>query len=145
LGFHRYSRNDRSWASWLHQSLERYEVPRTLVGNPHPTGGTIPFRLFPIFKDREELATAATLSENISQALTSSRYLIVMCSPHAATSRWVNEEIRQFKQQGGWDRILSLIVAGEPNASVNSSAQDASRECFPPTLRFTFAILLLEI
>ena len=93
-----------------------------------------PRRVFPIFRDREELPTASTLSDNIENALTQSRYLIVICSPRSASSRWVNEEIKIFKSLGREDRVLCLIVDGEPNAS-DKPALDAE-ECFPESVRF---------
>jgi len=119
-----YSHRDRAWGDWLHHSLETYRVPKTLVS------GAIPPRIFPVFRDREELAGSANLPEKIKTALAESRNLIVICSPHSAASRWVNEEISYFAQLGRADRIFLLIVAGEPHA------KDPAQECFPPSLRF---------
>lgn len=127
-----YSHRDARWAAWLHRRLEGYRVPRRLVGREIP-GGRIPRRLTPIFRDREELATADDLSERISNALADSGALIVVCSPAAAQSRWVNEEILRFKRSGRGNRIFCLIVAGTPFAS--ESADDES-ECLPPALRY---------
>ena len=61
--------------------------------------------LRPIFLDRAELPTSSDLAASVREALASSRYLIVICSPAAAKSRWVNEEIRYFKSLGGADRV----------------------------------------
>jgi hypothetical protein len=105
---------DRKWGDWLHKALETYRVPRRLVGK-ESRAGKIPDRVFPIFRDREELPVSADLGSNINQALSESRYLIVICSPRSAKSRWVAEEIKTFKRLGREDRILALIVAGEPN------------------------------
>jgi eukaryotic-like serine/threonine-protein kinase len=58
--------------------------------------------------------------------LESSLYLIVICSPRAAVSRWVNREIEVFKSLGGEARVLCLIVDGEPNADSNLG----ELECF---------------
>ena len=41
----------------------------------------------------------------------------MICSPAAAASRWVNEEVRLIKQLNPHRPLLPLIVAGEPNAS----------------------------
>ena len=128
-----YSHADEEQAAWLHRALETYRVPRQLVGRQSPDT-TLPKRLFPIFRDREELAGASDLSGKIKEALLQSRYLIVVCSPQAAASKWVGEEIRTFKSLGRQDRVLSLIVAGEPNASETPGKE--SLECFPPPLRF---------
>ncbi len=123
-----YSHRDARVAGWLHRSLESYRVPKLLRGSVGEFG-TVPDRLQPIFRDREELASAGALGGRLQQALADSEALLVICSPDAACSRWVNEEILAFKRLGRSDRIYCLIVAGEPNAG------DAS-ECFPPALRY---------
>jgi len=128
-----YSHHDKRWGDWLHRSLEAYRVPRLLAGRPS-RDGKVPKRLFPIFRDREELPTAADLGGNITTALAQSRYLVVICSPHASASRWVGEEIKTFKLLGREDRLLCLIVGGEPNAS--DRPELAAQECFPESLRF---------
>lgn len=131
-----YSHKDEAWATWLHRAIERYRVPRRLVGRTS-RDGSVPRRLFPIFRDREELPTSADLGATIREALRASRYLIVICSPAAAQSRWVNEEIATFKALVGEGRVLCLIVDGEPNAS--DRGEGATQECFPEALRFRSA------
>lgn len=131
-----YSHRDKQWADWLHKSIETFKVPARLVGRPARTG-PVPQRLFPVFRDRDELPTSGNLGTNIEEALLASRYMIVICSPHAAASRWVNEEITAFKKLGREDCILCLIVEGEPNAS--DKADSAASECFPQALRYKAA------
>jgi WD40 repeat protein len=128
-----YSHQDRKWGEWLHRSLEAYRTPRNLIGRAS-RDGTIPSRLFPIFRDREELPVSSDLGANLKNSLLRSRYLIVICSPAAARSLWVGEEIRFFKTRYGDDRMLCLIVAGEPNSS--DKAGSTSEECFPAAVRF---------
>jgi len=130
-----YSHRDTKWAEWLHKGIERYKVPKQLVGQKKERG-VVPQKLFPVFKDREELPSSADLGGVISDALENSAYLIVICSPAAAQSRWVNEEILSFKRMGKANRILAIIVDGEPNASELSKPEDKALECFPPGLRF---------
>ena len=120
----------RQWATWLHHSLETYEVPDDLVGTTNAFGETIPARLFPVFRDEEELSADASLSAAILRALESSRHLIVICSPRAVDSPYVADEITQFKRLGKGSRIIAAIVDGEPHAAA------AGRECFPAALRF---------
>jgi len=131
-----YSHADSAVAKRLHRWLESYTLPRRLVGRESPLG-SVPARLRPIFRDREELPTSADLGEQIGDALRASATLIVICSPRAAASRWVNEEILTFKRLGRSGRILCLIVDGEPNAS--TMPESAAAECFPPALRFHLA------
>ncbi len=129
-----YSHADKTWADWLHKTLESYVVPNGLVGL-ETSAGSIPKRLFPIFRDREELPSSADLGGQIETALRQSLFLIVICSPHAARSRWVNEEILGFKRMGRSDRILALIVDGEPDAD-GEAGKDIQSECFPTALKF---------
>ena len=128
-----YSHQDEQWARWLHRKLERYRVPKRLVGKALGKG-TVPRRIFPVFRDREELPGASDLGEKINAALRSSRYMVVICSPNAAVSRWVNEEIKQFKALGRDDRVFSLIIDGEPWASERPAS--GLLECFPEAIRF---------
>jgi len=128
-----YSHQDDAVAGWVHRNIERFRVPRRLIGRPS-RDGTMPSRLAPVFRDREELPGASNLGEKISDAIQRSRYLIVVCSPHAAVSHWVNEEIRLFKSLGREDRVLAVIVDGEPGAS--AAKGKGLLECFPEALRF---------
>jgi tetratricopeptide (TPR) repeat protein len=128
-----YSHRDSKWADWLHKALESYRPPKILIGSSTERG-VVPKRLTPIFRDREELASATDLGTVISDALQQSACQIVICSPQAAKSRWVNEEIIAFKRLGREDRIFCLIIGGEPNAS--DLPGRAEEECFPPALRF---------
>jgi hypothetical protein len=100
-----YSHADKPFADWLHRSLERYRVPKQIFSQSVGLV-EIPKRVFPIFRDREELPASADLSHRINEALRLSRSLIVICSPNSARSRWVNEEIRFFKSLGREDRVL---------------------------------------
>ena len=115
-----YSHRDRRWARWLHRSLESYRVPRRLVARL----GLGSNRISPVFRDRDELPTSASLSDAIQTALAASEYLIVICSPAAASSKWVNEEIRTFISQHGADQVLCLMVDG------------SEADAFPETVRY---------
>jgi len=127
-----YSHKDTAIADWLHQKLETYRVPKSLVGTPSREG-EVPSRIMPIFRDREELPTSSELGDNLQKSLQQSRYLIVICSPDAAQSHWVEEEVRAFKGWHGRDHIIALIARGAPNATDRGRAED---ECFPQSMRF---------
>ena len=128
-----YSHQDRTLGEWLHKAIETYRVPRRLVGRPS-RNGPMPSRLFPVFRDREELPGSADLGRNIDEALQRSRHMVVICSPRSAISEWVNQEIRRFKALGRDDRVLCLIVDGEPNAS--DRPHSGLLECFPEAIRY---------
>lgn len=132
----------RQWATWLHQAIETYEVPGELVGKENGRGEIIPARIYPIFRDEEELPANADLGKSIVGALDSTRLLIVLCSPRAVESTYVADEIHYFKQQGHSDRIIAAMIDGEPNTSwdkgklgVGFKVED---ECFPLPLQFEY-------
>src|SRR5580700_5268721 len=91
-----YSHRDATWAKWLHRALEGYRIDKDLVGR-ETASGSVPGTLRPIFRDREDFAAGHLLTAQTLVALQASQFLIVICSPHAARSRYVNEEIRTFK------------------------------------------------
>jgi len=127
-----YAHDDENQARWLRKKLEGFPVPKNLVGKKGKFG-KIPPRLYPIFRDRDELPGSAQLGSVIEEALNDSSHLIVLCSPSAVKSRWVNEEIRLFKKMGKGDRILCLIIDGEPMA--DDLAHSKGKECLPLAVR----------
>jgi len=129
-------RSGRQWATWLHQRLETYDVPRGLVGQTNDRGDVIPENLFPVFRDQEELAADSNLPGVIRSALERSKFLIVLCSPNSVESSHVANEILYFKKLGRSDRILAILIEGEPNVSWDVAKQKAGlfspfEECFP--------------
>lgn len=107
---------DQRWAKWLFEELETYRIPQSLQALGYPK------QLGQLFRDEEEMRAAASLSEQVETALTASEYLIVICTPRTPQSKWVNEEIRRFRSLGRSNRILILLVEGQPEIS------------FPPAL-----------
>ena len=63
-----YSHRDEAWVKWLQRALERYRVPRKLRGT-RTSVGEVPPGISPVFRDWEDLSSAADLSSAIKQAL----------------------------------------------------------------------------
>ncbi len=130
----------RQWATWLHHLLEGYEIPEDLVGTKNSKGDVIPKSLYPVFRDEEELPADADLTRNIQQALENSDLLVVICSPRAVESQFVADEIRYFKELGKSNRILALMIDGEPNAADDPGKAKLGikpqAECLPEPLRY---------
>ena len=122
-----YSHRDTAWGKSLHAALEGYRIDKDLVGRA-TAAGALPKTLRPIFRDREDFSAGHSLTAQTLAALEAAQFLIVICSPNAAQSQYVNEEIRRFRAMGRADRLIPVIVDGEPG--------DPARECFPPALRF---------
>lgn len=132
-----YSWADKVWAGWLHRALETYQPPQSLVGQDTPLG-PVPNRLHPIFKDREEEAAGHGIGASIEAAMGDSNFLIVVCSPRSVRSKWVNREIAWFKTHRSKERILALVIDGEPGASLAEGVapHESERECFPEALLY---------
>lgn len=129
-----YSHRDEAWARWLHRALETYRIPKQLARRSATRdGGPSADRIYPVFRDRDELSGGFDLSEKITSALYQSRFLLVICSPRAAASRHVQHEIEIFENFGREKRVLCLIVDGEPGAS--ASPHTAVQECLPLAVR----------
>ena len=114
-----YSQIDKAPARKLQTWLEAYRAPKSLGGK----------KIGAIFRDETHLAGAADLGEALKANIDASDALIVMCSPHAAKSPWVEREIRHFRATGRAGQIFAVILGGEPNSD------DAEKECFPPSFR----------
>lgn len=136
-GFISYSHRDTAVARALQNSIENYHLPRRLIGRETPVG-PLPHYLRPLFRDRDELPAGVDLDATVREALRTSRYLIVICSPDAARSEWVAREITEFKRLNGEHRVLALVARGEPFGSAIPGRED--EECFPAALRRTLPL-----
>lgn len=123
FAFISYKREDERWAKWLQHKLEHYHLP-TNVRKDNPS---LPQSIRPVFKDTSELA-AGVLADEIHEALDNSKYLVVICSPRAAQSKWVGKEVQTFIDMGRSDKIIPFIIGGKP------FSENPEEECFPSAL-----------
>lgn len=112
-----YKSEDEEWAIWLQHELEHYHLPASFNGRTD-----VRKDLKPIFRDIDELS-AGNLPLQIEQALVNSQNLIVICSPQAAASPWVNLEVETFISLGRTSNIFPFIVEG-----------NSPSEFYPPAL-----------
>ena len=118
-----YSKHDQNHAKRLHSALETYRVPKGIDASLQQNR-----RLGRFFRDDDEMGASIDLGGTLRDAIDDSENLIVICSPHAARSKWVNEEIRHFRNSGRGDQIFAVVVDGIPNSS------DPETNCFPVAL-----------
>lgn len=100
---------DKAVATKLHKLLETYVAPKNLKLGKR--------KLTRVFRDQEELPTSSDLAHNIQEALQNSAFLIVICSPDTPKSRWVEKEIETFIEMHGTERVLTVLIDGEPQES----------------------------
>jgi len=125
-----YSHRDSALTAKLHRRLETYTVPRALRG-ARADGSSISARLGAVFRDRDELASSGSLSRGIEEALDASAALIVICSPAAVASRFVDAEIAWFRRQHPQRPVFAFVVDGDPGADART---DPQRAAFPLSL-----------
>ena len=116
---YRHQSPDDAIAKALHTAIETYGVPASIRKK---TGQK---KLGRVFRDQEELPLSANLGSDIETALDSSDWFIAICSPRYLESRWCLRELDYFMQKKGRDRVLAVLVEGEPETS------------FPEVLRFS--------
>lgn len=118
-----YSRRDTKIALRVLKTLDRFKVHKSLIGTTG-TLGPVPKVLGPIFFDRDEFAPGEGLSDQTIAALDASATIVVLCSPSAAASFYVNQEIAQFRERHPDRPVIPLIV----------NCPGEARDCFPPAL-----------
>lgn len=125
-----YARLDKRVGAEIHRKIEQFRIPRALRKKVTKLG-PVPSRISPIYRDLTDMDAHGGLSETIRTALERSAFLIVVCSPTAAKSKWVNREIETFASLGRTDQIIPIIVDGRPRRFDPATSPEGA---FPPAL-----------
>lgn len=110
---YRHTELDKFVAENLHKMLEAFRLPGN-VAKKKTEGRT---RIERVFRDKEELPLTSNLEDPIMQALEQSEYLIVICSPRLRESLWCRKEIETFIGMHGREKVLAVLIEGEPHQS----------------------------
>ncbi|MBR6159917.1 MAG: toll/interleukin-1 receptor domain-containing protein [Lachnospiraceae bacterium] len=105
---------DEVVARHVQKIIERYRVPKKIaktIGKTH---------VGKVFRDSDELQAASNLSEIIRSAIEESEWLIVICTKRYKESVWCMEEVEHFVELNGREKVLVILVEGEPNESFPS-------------------------
>ncbi len=108
---YRHLPKDITAAKAVQKALETYRIPRDIQKR---TGIK---KLNRCFRDQDELPLADDLGESIVKALRESEWLIVICTPDLPKSKWCCREVETFIELGRKDRIIPVLVDGEPKDS----------------------------
>jgi MTH538 TIR-like domain (DUF1863) len=95
-------------------------------------------RAIRIFRDDTSLSASPQLWSSIEAALRQSRYFILLASPEAADSRWVNKEVAFWLDHHGIDALLIGLTDGELNWN-ERTGDFAADSPLPPVLSAQFA------
>ena len=94
-------------------------------------------RALRVFCDTANLAASPGLWASIEEALSASRWFVLLASADAAQSYWVNREVEWWLKHRSSDQLL--IVATSPNLAWDKRKQDWADDApVPPALRGAF-------
>jgi len=117
-----YSRVDRVFSELLEQSLEGFKPPPDLAVPQHP---------LKVFRDVSDL-TGNQYFRAIESQLRASSKMIVVCTPDARRSDFVEDELRRFIEARGALHVIPILLGGVPNNE--ASADQAELMAFPRAL-----------
>ncbi len=93
-----------------------------------------------VFVDEASLSTNPALWASITAALSTSHFFVLLCSPEAARSEWVDKEVAQWLATRPATNLLPVLtsgelvwdpVAGELDMAKSTAAPPALRRAFP--------------
>lgn len=124
---------DAVWCDWLYREFDGERIPRPLIARPSRFGTPYPERISvsPDPADPNQL-------ENYGESLRSSQHLILIVSPASGKSPMLQEHMRLFKASGGEERIIALVVKGEPASPAAEPGTEADNDWLPSWLAWRF-------
>ena len=121
-----YSRKDEEFGKRLEEALENYALPKDVQAR------SISKKRLNVFRDKKDLVpTRADYYEAIEEYLKQSRYLVVICSPNARASEYVNAEIETYLRSHEANRVIPVLLSGKPN---NDRSARPEEYAFPQAL-----------
>jgi WD40 repeat protein len=97
-------------------------------------------RALRVFRDKTSLSASPELWPAIEQALAQASYFVLLASPEAARSPWVDREVRWWRAHRGGDTVLVVLTDGQLvwDEAVGDFDPDRTN-AIPPGLRGWFA------
>ncbi|HSS26218.1 MAG TPA: TIR domain-containing protein, partial [Mycobacterium sp.] len=120
-----YTHRDRPVASGIQKGL--HQIGRRL--------GQL--RALRVFRDDTNLEVSPDLWGKITEAMDRARFLVVVLSPGAAGSYWVNQEVGYWLQRWGRERLLLVLAGGR-------LVWDGGAQCFDPRVSDAAVPVLTE-
>jgi len=115
-----HSADDRL-ASELHKALHRFAKPWNRL------------RAIRVFRDRTDLSVSPSLWNSVENALAESKHLILLATPAAASSKWVQREINYWRRHRSPETLLIVLTEGECKWDESQSDFDWQRTNALPT------------
>ena len=96
---------DADLAATLQQGLQQFARPFWKI------------RACRVFRDNSDLSVSPSLWQSVENALHESEFFILLASPDAAQSPWVNKEVRYWCANRPVDTVLLVLTKGDLNTS----------------------------
>jgi WD40 repeat protein len=91
-----------------------------------------------VFVDKTSIAAGARLWSRIESGLSRSKWLILMASPEAAQSWWVDQEVNWWVTHRSLDNLIIVHTSGALQWDRDTSDFSADSNAIPPCLRGKF-------
>jgi hypothetical protein len=127
-----YTHRDRPVAAGIQKGLHR--IGRR-VGRLHALR---------VFRDATDLSASPDLWGKVTDAMDRARYLIVVLSPHAVASKWVNKEVAHWLQRRGPDRLMFVVAGGRLTWDEDTGRFDPGRSDVAPPVLMESGVLTAE-
>ena len=95
-------------------------------------------RALAVFRDETGLSTSPDLWRAIEATLDDSRWFVLLASPAAAQSEWVNREVERWLQVHDASSLLPVVTDGEWAWDPRAGDFDDASSAVPPALRGVF-------
>jgi hypothetical protein len=95
-------------------------------------------RALRVFRDTTSLSANSGARSSIETALASSGWLVLMASPEAARSSWVNREVTWWRENKSSQRLLVVLTKGEFTWNHDGGNGSDASGALPPALRGAF-------
>ncbi len=128
-----YSQDNKKFAYALHDGLPKLKIPKDSPELAVLFKEKITYDR--LFIDQKGIRAGSDLGEILGEKLRQSEFLIVVCTPEAVQSEWVNQEIQYFKQHRDPKNIITCVYSGRPDWFDKENYDD---QCIPKALRIPF-------
>ena len=129
-----YSRKDEEFARKLEEALKDYRLPKDVKTR------LISKNRLRVFRDKHDLVpTDGDYWKTIEGYSKKSANLVLICSPYARQSPYVNHEIKGFLQSHESKAIIPLLLSGKPNNEIEAGQDEYA---FPDALSDVFSMPL---
>lgn len=124
---------DATWCDWIYREFDGTRIPRPLMGRPSRFGNPYPDRISvsPDPADPQQL-------ESYADTLRTAQHLIIVISPNFSSEGASQEHMRLFRASGGEERIIALVVKGEPASASAEAGCAADIHWLPKWLEYRF-------